>query len=115
MKLVIKNISELVQVEKSTRKWVAGSDMQNLHTIKDAFIEINEGVITNFGSIDDWAGIDDWNNTEIIDASSGIKITFVPLLLEQRQQILSPFLRYLTTLTLTLVMDISKFFLCNHI
>ena len=72
MKTVIKNISELVQVEHQIRKWVSGSDMSKIKTIKDGFIEIQDGKISAFGSMEEWTGIDDWNNTEIIDANGGM-------------------------------------------
>ena len=72
MKIVIKNISELIQTEKNPRKWVAGKDMAHISTIKDAFIEVEEGIITSFGSMEDWNGIEDWNNTDIIDAEGGM-------------------------------------------
>lgn len=72
MKTVIKNISELIQTENSPRKWVAGKDMSKLSTIKDSFIEYENGIITSFGSMSDWKGIEDWNNTEIIDAEGGM-------------------------------------------
>ena len=69
---VIKNIKEIVQVEHTIRKWVAGKDMARLETIKNGFIEIKDGIISNFGSMENWKGIDDWNNTEIIDANDGM-------------------------------------------
>ena len=72
MKTVIKNISELIQTETTARKWVAGKDMSHISTIKDAFLEIEKGIITSFGSMEDWTGIDDWNNTDIIDAEDGM-------------------------------------------
>ena len=72
MKIVIKNISELIQTETNPRKWVAGKDMSHISTIKDAFIEVEEGIITSFGSMEDWNGIEDWNNTDIIDAEGGM-------------------------------------------
>ena len=72
MKTVIKNISELIQTENTPRKWVAGKDMSKLSTIKDSFIEYENGIITSFGSMSDWKGIEDWNNTEIIDAEGGM-------------------------------------------
>ena len=72
MKTVIKNIAELIQTEKTPRKWVAGKDMSNISTIKDAFVEVENGIITSFGSMDEWNGIEDWNNTEIIDAEGGM-------------------------------------------
>ncbi|MGY8989456.1 MAG: imidazolonepropionase [Flavobacteriales bacterium] len=72
MKTVIKNIAELIQTEDNARKWVAGSDMKSISTIKDAFIEIEDGLITSFDSMDSWTGITDWNNTEVIDAEGGM-------------------------------------------
>jgi len=51
---------------------VAGKDMSHISTIKDAFIEFEEGVITSFGSMENWDGIEDWNNTDIIDAGGGM-------------------------------------------
>ncbi|MEC7645883.1 MAG: imidazolonepropionase [Bacteroidota bacterium] len=72
MKTVIKNIAELVQTETTPKKWVAGKDMQHLNTIKDAFVEIESGVITGFGNMNNWTGIENWNKTEIIDAEGGM-------------------------------------------
>ena len=72
MKTVIKNISELVQTEKKSRRWVSGKEMKKLNTIKDAFVEIEDGIITAFGNMENWTGIDNWNNTHIIDAEGGM-------------------------------------------
>ena len=72
MKTVIKNISELIQTETTPKKWVAGKDMQYINTIKDAFVEIENGIITNFGNMNSWNGIENWNKTEIIDAEGGM-------------------------------------------
>ena len=72
MKTIIKDISELIQTETSKVDFVSGKDMQNINTIKDAFLEITDGLISNFGSMDEWAGIDDWINTNIIDADGGM-------------------------------------------
>ena len=72
MKSVIKNIAELIQTEESPKKWVAGKDMSEISTIKDAFIEYENGIITSFGSMLNWKGIENWNNTEIIDAEGGM-------------------------------------------
>ena len=72
MKTIIKNISELIQTETSQVNFVSAMDMQNINTIKDAFLEITDGLISNFGSMNEWAGIDDWINTNIIDADGGM-------------------------------------------
>ena len=71
MKKIIKNIGELIQVEKKPKKWVAGSEMSKIQTIKDAYLEIENDRITDFGCMKEWKGIDDWNNIEIIDAEEG--------------------------------------------
>jgi len=72
MKTIIKNIRELIQTEETPRKWVAGADMKKLKTIKNAFVGIENGIITRFGSMNDFKGIDNWNETEIIDAEGGM-------------------------------------------
>ena len=72
MKTVIKNIAELIQTETTPKKWVAGKDMNHLNTIKDAFVEIENGIITDFGSMNRWNGIENWNKTEVIDAEGGM-------------------------------------------
>ncbi len=72
MKVIIKNIAELVQVEDTIQEKVSGADMKKLASIKDAFLCMEEGIITDFGTMNDWAGIDDWNNTEVVDAEGGM-------------------------------------------
>ena len=72
MKVIIKNIAELVQVEETIQEKVSGAAMKNLATIKDAFLCMEDGIITDFGTMDNWAGIDDWNNTEVVDAEGGM-------------------------------------------
>ena len=72
MKVVIKNIAELVQVEDHIQEKVSGSSMKKLGTIKDAFLCMEDGIITDFGLMENWQGIDNWNNTEVIDADGGM-------------------------------------------
>ena len=72
MKTIVKNIKELVNVDYKDRTWSSGKDMSKINTIEDAFIEINNGIISSFGSMNSWEGIDDWNNTKIIDADGGM-------------------------------------------
>ena len=72
MKSVIKNISKLIQCDSNDIKFRAGNEMNSLETISNAFLEIENGLITDFGNMDQWKGIDDWNNTEIIDAENGM-------------------------------------------
>ena len=72
MKVVIKNIAELVQVEDHIQEKVSGASMKKLGTIKDAFLCIEDVIIKDFGPMENWQGIDDWNNTEVIDADGGM-------------------------------------------
>ena len=72
MKSVIKNISKLIQCDSNDIKFRVGNEMNSLETISNAFLEIENGLITDFGDMDQWKGIDDWNNTEIIDAENGM-------------------------------------------
>jgi len=68
MKILIKNIKELIQVEEQSRSLVAGKDMAQLGTIKDAWLSIEGETIKDFGSMKDWAGVEDWSDLEVIDA-----------------------------------------------
>ena len=72
MKTVIKNISQLVQCDDKNLKFRSGNDMNCLNTIDNAYIEIENGKISNFGNMDQWNGITDWNSTTIIDAEEGL-------------------------------------------
>jgi imidazolonepropionase len=72
MKTIIKNIEEIIQTEKKARKWVAGKEMKKIQTIKNGFIEIEDGVITRIGDMHEWKGIENWNNIKIIDADGGM-------------------------------------------
>ncbi|MEA3444372.1 MAG: imidazolonepropionase [Bacteroidota bacterium] len=65
MILLIKNIKSLIQVENETRKWVAGPDMAKLNTIENAFLLMNDGLISDFGTMENCPEIAD----RIIDAS----------------------------------------------
>lgn len=58
MNLIITNIKELVQTETSPRKWVAGSDMAVLPTIKNAYLIIKNGLIDDFGTMEDFRKVD---------------------------------------------------------
>ena len=57
MKTLIKNIKTLVQVEETPVLKRAGSDMQTLHTIDDAYLLLEENRIVDFGKMKDWKTI----------------------------------------------------------
>lgn len=67
MKLLIKNIKELIQVEDQPKTKVAGKDMQTLPTIKNAYVAIEDDTIVDFGPMSELA-IADWSDLEVIDA-----------------------------------------------
>lgn len=69
MRILIKNIKKLVQVEDEPRQKVSGKEMAELPVIDNAWLAIEEGEIVGFGAMEDWPGISDWNKLEIIDAS----------------------------------------------
>jgi imidazolonepropionase len=52
VKLLIKNIKSLINIEEQPRKWVAGADMQKLHTLENAFLLMEDDKITGFGKMD---------------------------------------------------------------
>ncbi|HNW70826.1 MAG TPA: imidazolonepropionase [Bacteroidales bacterium] len=71
MKIIIKNIKELIQVEPKTgtfRSKVSGKKMSELKTVKDAFLVIGNGKIEDFGFMKDYKYADR-NQNKIIDAT----------------------------------------------
>ena len=52
MKLLLENIKELVQVEDNPRPFVAGKNMAEIKTIKNAFLIIRDELIQDFGPMD---------------------------------------------------------------
>jgi len=53
MKILVKNIKQLVQVEEQPKLRVCGKSMSKLETIKDAFLFIDKGKIVEFGKMSD--------------------------------------------------------------
>lgn len=51
MKILITNIQELLQVEKSPKLFVSGKQMKILPTIKNAFLLIEDSIIIDFGEM----------------------------------------------------------------
>ncbi|RXQ93963.1 imidazolonepropionase [Ancylomarina salipaludis] len=66
MKLLIKNIKRLVQVEDEPRRWVAGADMAKLNCIDDAFLLIDEGKIEDFGSMSAMPDFDEMEGADVM-------------------------------------------------
>jgi imidazolonepropionase len=53
MAILIKNIKELVGVEDQPVVWVSGREMAALNTVKDAWLFIKDGIISDFGRMQD--------------------------------------------------------------
>ena len=71
MKILIKNIRELVQVEDTPQLTVSGRDMGKIRTIRDAFLLVEKGRISDFGRMQDLFLPEELNprSTKVIDAS----------------------------------------------
>lgn len=68
MPILIKNIRGLAGVYENAPKFLRGTEMDHLPMLENAFLAIDEGRISAFGSMDEWGGISDWRNLEVIDA-----------------------------------------------
>ena len=66
MKILFKNIKELIQVRENSIAFVSGKEMKVLPTIKNAFLLIEDGLIVDFGSMDE---LSDTQVNQVIDAS----------------------------------------------
>ena len=71
MKILIINIKELVGINETNRPFVSGSAMGKLHTIKNAFLFIEKGLILEFGSMEHLFIPEDWKKKgiKVIDAT----------------------------------------------
>ena len=69
MKLLIKNIKLLVQVDEQGLEKVSAKRMKTLPCLSDAWLAIEDDIIVGFGRMDDWEGIADWRGLTVIDAA----------------------------------------------
>src|SRR6476620_3633916 len=69
MPVLITNIKELLQVRHQNISKLSGDEMAVLPTIKNAFLLIENDVITGFGAMSDCPNLD---SAEIIDATGKI-------------------------------------------
>ncbi|MFN3342680.1 MAG: imidazolonepropionase [Flavobacteriales bacterium] len=72
MKILIKNIRQLVQVRDVAPERLSGSEMKILPVIENAWLAIEDGIIADYGSMNDWPGISDWRDLEVVDADGRI-------------------------------------------
>jgi imidazolonepropionase len=53
MTIIINNIKQLLQVDETNRPLVAGKEMASLPFIQDAFLRIDDGLVTDYGEMKD--------------------------------------------------------------
>ena len=66
MKLLFKHIKELVQVRNAPVRFISGDDMKVLPTIKNAYLLVEDGIISSYGSMSDCPSED---GCDIVDAT----------------------------------------------
>jgi imidazolonepropionase len=66
MRTLFKNIKELIQVRNKNVSFVSGKDMNELPTIKNAYLLVENGFIADFGSMSDFPKVE---VDEVIDAT----------------------------------------------
>ncbi|MGB3947667.1 MAG: imidazolonepropionase [Bacteroidia bacterium] len=69
MKILIKNIKHLIQVDDTGLEKVSSERIKMLPQISDAWLAIEDDKIVGYGKMDDWEGIADWTNLTVIDAT----------------------------------------------
>ncbi len=67
MNLFLKNIKKLCQVRASENAAIRGQAMQDLPSIDNAWLAVEDGKIAAYGSMEDFPAITDWRNLEVID------------------------------------------------
>lgn len=68
MNILIKNIKGLAGILEDHHGPLLGSQMDNFNLIENAFLAIENGLISYYGSMNDLSGVTNWNDLEIIDA-----------------------------------------------
>jgi imidazolonepropionase len=68
VRLVLKNIASLLVVEQDPEPWVAGADMASVHTLTDAWLVIENGLIACFGE----GEVIPFRDDEVLDCGGGM-------------------------------------------
>ena len=71
MKTIIINIAEIIQIEDTPKELVRGNDMKIINTLKDAYLEIENDLIKNYGRMSDFNTSNNMHEN-IIDANNGM-------------------------------------------
>lgn len=79
MKILIRNIKELIQTERKAPAKVSGKDMAALSTIESAWLFIENGLINDFGKMDELKQhpkADYFNQSDVISLDASGKMVF---------------------------------------
>jgi imidazolonepropionase len=68
--ILIKNIKGLAGILEENYTALKGAELNQLNTIENAYLAIEDGRISDYGKMEDLAGLLDWNNIEVIDAEN---------------------------------------------
>jgi imidazolonepropionase len=67
-RILIKNIQSLLGVYDDAPAKLSGKAMNELPSIDNAWLAIEDGLIADYGTMADWPGISDWRGLEVIEA-----------------------------------------------
>jgi imidazolonepropionase len=67
-RILIKNITTLLGVYDDAPAKLSGKAMNELPSIDNAWLAIEDGLIADYGTMVDWPGISDWRGLEVIEA-----------------------------------------------
>lgn len=67
-RILIKNIQSLLGVYDDAPTKLSGKTMNELPSIDNAWLAIEDGLIADYGTMADWPGISDWRGLEVIEA-----------------------------------------------
>jgi imidazolonepropionase len=67
-RILIKNIQSLLGVYDDAPTKLSGKTMNELPSIDNAWLAIEDGLIADCGTMADWPGISDWRGLEVIEA-----------------------------------------------
>lgn len=66
--ILIKNIKSLVGIIETVNGPLKGAELNQVNTIENAYLAVENGKIADFGLMSELSGVLDWNNLEVIDA-----------------------------------------------
>ncbi len=66
--ILIKNIKGLAGVLEENTTPLKGAELDQLNLLENAFLAIEDGIISMYGRMEDLSGLTNWNDVEVIDA-----------------------------------------------